>query len=82
MPARHNLQQQMAEYTSAASLVGQPDETPFFRSAMKRKRALTDRPITGKNLLRIVKRRLKAAGLPEGSSRACQVLAPGADACE
>ncbi len=65
VPARHNLQLQMAAYIEAAGLAGQPDKAPLFRSARKRKRALTDRPITGNDLLRIVKRRLKAAGLPE-----------------
>jgi integrase/recombinase XerD len=65
VPARHNLQLQMAAYIEAAGLAGQHDKSPLFRSAQKRKRALTDRPITGNDLLRIVKRRLKAAGLPE-----------------
>jgi len=67
VPARDDLQKQMKAYIEAAGLAGQPDKTPLFRSAMKRKRALTDRPLTGNDLLRIVKRRLKAAGLPEGT---------------
>jgi integrase/recombinase XerD len=67
VPARHNLQLQMAEYIEAAGIAGQPDKSPLFRSAKKRKRELTDRPLTGNDLLRIVKRRLKAAGLPEGT---------------
>ena len=57
----------MKAYIEAAGLAGQSDKAPLFRSAQKRKRALTDRPITGNDLLRIVKRRLKAAGLPEGT---------------
>ncbi len=67
VPARHNLQLQMAAYIEAAGLGGQPDKSPLFRSAQKRKRQLTDRPLTGNDLLRIVKRRLNAAGLPEGT---------------
>ena len=67
MPARHNLQVQMATYIAAAGLQGQSEKSPLFRSARKRKRELTDRPLTGNDLLRIVKRRLKAAGLPEGT---------------
>jgi integrase len=55
----------MAAYIEAACLAGQPDKSPLFRSAQKRKRALTARGLTGNDLLRIVKRRLKAAGLPE-----------------
>jgi site-specific recombinase XerD len=67
VPARHNLRLQMAAYIAAAGLQAQSDKAPLFRSAMKRKRALTNRPLTGNDLLRIVKRRLKAAGLPEGT---------------
>ncbi len=67
VPARENLHKQMKAYIEAAGLAGQSDKSPLFRSAMKRKRALTTRPITGNDLLRIVKRRLKAAGLPEGT---------------
>jgi integrase/recombinase XerD len=67
VPARDDLQKQMKAYIEAAGLAGQSDKAPLFRSAMKRKRALTDRPITGNDLLRIVKRRLKAAALPEGT---------------
>jgi len=67
VPARHDLQLRMAGNIEAAGLAGQHDKSPLFRSAMKRKRALTDRPITGNDLLRIVKRRLKAAGLPDGT---------------
>jgi len=67
VPARHNLQLQMTAYIEAAGLAGQSDKAPLFRSAMKRKRELTDRALTGNDLLRIVKRRLKAAGLPEGT---------------
>jgi hypothetical protein len=55
----------MKAYMEAAGLAGQSDKAPLVRSALKRKRALTDRPISGTDLLRIVKRRLKAAGLVE-----------------
>jgi integrase len=65
VPARHDLQLQMQAYISAAGIAGQPDKAALFRSAMKRKRALTARALTGNDLLRIVKRQLKAAGLPE-----------------
>ena len=47
--------------------MGEPDKAPLFRSAKKRERALTGRPLTGNDILRIVKRRLKAASLPEGT---------------
>ena len=67
VPARHNLQLQMAAYIAAAGLAGQPDKSPLFRTARNASAQLTDRPLTGNDLLRIVKRRLKAAGLPEGT---------------
>ncbi len=63
IPVRADLQKILLAYIQAAGL----SDGPLFRSAQKRKRALTDRPITGNDLLRIVKRRLKAAGLPEGT---------------
>ena len=67
VPARHDLQLQMERYLKAAGLEGRSDKTPLFRTARRRKRELTDRGLDGNDLLRIVKRRLKGAGLPEGS---------------
>jgi integrase len=67
VPARHDLHVQMEIYLAAAGLVGRSDKTPLFRTARKKKRELTDRGLNGNDLLRIVKRRLKAAGLPEGA---------------
>jgi integrase/recombinase XerD len=67
VPARHDLQLQMERYLNAAGLEGRSDKTPLFRTARKRKRELTDRGLNGNDLLRIVKRRLKGAGLPEGA---------------
>ena len=57
----------MERYLQAAGLEGRSDKTPLFRTARKRKRELTDRGLNGNDLLRIVKRRLKGAGLPEGA---------------
>src|SRR4051812_48445476 len=67
VPARHDLQMQMEIYIRAAGLEGRSDKTPLFRTAKRKKRELTDRGLTGNDLLRIVKRRLKGAGLPEGA---------------
>jgi site-specific recombinase XerD len=67
VPARHDLQLQMERYLRAAKLEGRSDKTPLFRTAQKKKRELTDRGLTGNDLLRIVKRRLRGAGLPEGA---------------
>lgn len=67
VPARHDLQVQMELYLRAAGLESRSDKTPLFRTARKRKRELTERGLNGNDLLRIVKRRLKGAGLPEGT---------------
>src|SRR3954452_24193159 len=67
VPARHDLQLQMERYLKSAGLEGRSDKTPLFRTVRKRKRELTDRGLDGNDLLRIVKRRLKGAGLPEGA---------------
>jgi site-specific recombinase XerD len=67
VPVRHDLQLQMEGYLKAAGLERRSDKTPLFRTARRRKRELTDRGLNGNDLLRIVKRRLKGAGLPEGA---------------
>jgi integrase/recombinase XerD len=67
VPARYDLQVQMERYIGAAGLQGRSDKTPLFRTARRKKRELTERGLTGNDLLRIVKRRLKGAGLPEGA---------------
>jgi integrase len=64
VPCRHDFQLQMKMYIEAAGLGGKADKSPLFRSARKKKRELTERGLTGNDLLRIVKRRLRAAGLP------------------
>jgi integrase/recombinase XerD len=69
VPVRHDLQIQMERYLHAAGLEGRSDKTPLFRTATKKKkpRVLSDRGLNGNDLLRIVKRRLAGAGLPEGA---------------
>jgi integrase/recombinase XerD len=64
VPARHDLQLQMERYLRASGLEGRYDKTPLFRTAKRKRRELTDRGLTSNDLLRIVKRRLKGAGLP------------------
>ena len=67
VPVRHDLQLQMEQNIRAAGLVGRSDKAPLFRTARKNRRDLTDRGLNGNDLLRIVKRRLKGAGLPPGA---------------
>jgi hypothetical protein len=42
-------------------------KAPLFRTARKKKRELSDRGLSGNDLLRIVKRRLRGASLPPGA---------------
>jgi site-specific recombinase XerD len=67
VPVRYDLQLQMERYLKIAGLEGRPDKSPLFRTVKRRKRELTERGLTGNDLLRVVKRRLKGAGLPEGA---------------
>jgi integrase/recombinase XerD len=65
IPVRHDLQGFILEYLAGAGLEKVAGDTPLFRSAVGRTGRLTDLPMTGVDLCRMVKRRLKAAGLPD-----------------
>jgi site-specific recombinase XerD len=64
IPVRHDLEGFLLEYLRVASLEGAASDSPLFRSARGRTGALTDNPMTGVDLCRMVKRRLCGAGLP------------------
>ena len=53
-----------ASYIQAAGLADAPGDTPLFRSALRTSGRLTAKPMSGVDLCRMVKRRLKDAGLP------------------
>lgn len=63
IPLRHDLEQILFRYTAAAGIRPGTAE-PLFRSAVRRTRMLTDRPMTPADMCRMVKRRLRDAGLP------------------
>jgi integrase/recombinase XerD len=66
IPVRHDLQELLLAYLKAADTDGQvPGDTPLFRSARRATGCLTGKPITGVDIWRMVKRRLRAAGLPD-----------------
>lgn len=73
IPARISLQEEIMAYTEF--LPTGDNSSPLFRSASGRNGRLTDNPVTGIDLCRMVKRRLKAADLPivisPHSLRAC-----------
>lgn len=64
IPVRSELEQFLLEYLSAAHLSDAPATSPLFRSAFGKSGRLTDRPLSGIDICRLVKRRLAVAGLP------------------
>jgi integrase/recombinase XerD len=65
IPVRHDLEGYLTEYLDAAGIRGDALSTPLFRSAARRTKTLTSSPLTGNDILRLLKRRLRDAELPE-----------------
>jgi site-specific recombinase XerD len=64
IPVRHDLQGFLLNYLTAGGLADAQRDSPLFRSADRRTGRLTENAITGQDICRMVKRRLKDAGLP------------------
>lgn len=64
IPVRHDLEQMLFAYLDAAGLRRAAKDTPLFRSAVRKTRQLTVSAIHANDVCRMVKRRLKDAGLP------------------
>ncbi len=64
IPVRHDLEGYIRAYLDAAGIAAENKERPLFRSAVRRTGQLTDRPLTSDSIGDLMKRRLKAAGLP------------------
>ena len=62
LAAHHNAEAYMDAYLEAAGIAGDK-KTPLFRSVDK-SRKLTENPMNRNDVLRMIKRRAKAAGLP------------------
>jgi len=60
IPVRHDLEPLLREYIDAAKIT----EGPLFRTAFRRTKQLTTKTMSGIDICRMMKRRLKAAGLP------------------
>ena len=60
IPVRHDLQMLLLNYIQTAGIT----EGPLFRTARGKTGALTNRPMTGIDVCRMMKRRLREAGLP------------------
>lgn len=63
VPAHHSAEAYLDEYLLAAR-IGEDKKTPLFQS-VNRDGLLTGRPMTRNDAFRMVKRRAKAAGIPE-----------------
>jgi site-specific recombinase XerD len=64
IPVRHDLQQFMASYLAALGSASAPPDAPLFRTAVRRTKRLTQHAMTAGDMGRMVKRRMRDAGLP------------------
>ena len=64
IPVRHDLQCFLFDYLDAATLRAAPDNSPMFRSVVRRTRVVTANGMTTGDLGRMIKRRLRDADLP------------------
>ncbi len=70
IPVRHDLETWLLEYLDILGYGAQPKESPLIRS-MTRKGTYSENGISGVDICRLVKRRLKIAGLPKNLSPHC-----------
>ena len=68
IPVRHDLDEWIAAYIDGAGLSVAPKDSGLFRAGQGRGRALTERPLTPHAVERMLKRRLRDAGLPKNLS--------------
>lgn len=64
IPVRHDLEQVVFDYMDAAGIRDARKETPLFRSAVRKEKRLTTNAMHANDVCRMVKRRMKNAGLP------------------
>ncbi len=65
LPVRHDLQLALRDYIAAAGIDVSDKKAPLFRSALPRKKLLTQKRMTENDMHRMFKRRIRAAGLSE-----------------
>ncbi len=65
IPVRHDLQQFLSDYLTAGGLEYSDKSTPLFRTTIRRTKQLTENGMTPGDMGRMVKRRLRQAGLPQ-----------------
>lgn len=64
IPVRDDLRHLLSDYLTLARAATWPADAPLFRSAVGKTKVLTDRPLTPGDACRMLKRRLRRAGLP------------------
>jgi site-specific recombinase XerD len=64
IPVRHDLERFILEYRDAAGLRDAAKESPLFRTTIRKTKTLTANAMTAVDMCRMVKRRMKEAGLP------------------
>jgi integrase/recombinase XerD len=64
IPARYDVQSYVEAYLAAAKIAKDPSEAPLFRSAVRKTKVLNPQAMTANDIYRMVKRRLRDAGLP------------------
>jgi integrase/recombinase XerD len=63
IPARHDLQQSLNEFLDRSGLRNADPQSPLFRTTERKTKRLTQRGMTADDIARMVKRRLRDAGL-------------------
>lgn len=64
IPVRHDLEQTLLEYLALFDGQSEPKDAPLFRSVAGRTGELTDQPLRNIDITRMLRRRLRTAGLP------------------
>src|SRR5438034_4255888 len=65
IPVRHDLQTYLEQYAEAAGLAGsRAQDSPLFRTTVRKTKILTSQAMTGNDIFRMVKRKLRQGGLP------------------
>ena len=64
IPVRHDLDRWLGEYLEVAGIEADPKDTPLFRAALGNRKVLSAAPLSANDMRRLLKRRLKDAGLP------------------
>lgn len=64
IPVRHDLEEFIEKYLTAADIAPEGGDMPLFRTAVRRTRQFTHHGMTANDVFRMVKRRFADAGLP------------------